>query len=143
MLLLAMTVFSTLGTRPPVKVPRCQTASNTVAFDECLGCERDKSLRALERYRLAARSKIARENPENGRLLGDFDAAQTAWVAYQKAECGAVYTLWQNGTIRGAMSLRCDIRLTQLRTHQLWSTWLVDENGPAPSLPEPVVETGS
>ena len=143
MLLLALTVFSTLGTQPPVAVPRCQTSTNTIAFDQCLGRERDKAMRTLERYRLAARTKLARENPENGRLLGDFDAAQTAWQAYAKAQCDAVYTLWQGGTIRGAMSLRCDLRLTQLRTHELWSTWLVDENGPAPALPEPVVERGS
>lgn len=143
MLLLALTVFSTLGTRPPVTTPRCQTAATTIAFDQCLGRERDKATGTLERYRLAARSKLARENPENGRLLVDFDTAQTAWLAYEKAQCNAVYTLWQGGTIRGAMALRCDIRLTQLRTHELWSTWLVDENGPAPTLPEPVVETGS
>ncbi len=143
MLLLALTVFSTLGTRPPVTVPRCQTAANTIAFDQCLGRERDRAMATLERYRVAARTKLARENPENGRLLGDFDAAQAAWVAYDKAQCDAVYTLWQAGTIRGAMSLRCDLRLTQLRTHELWSTWLVDENGPAPALPEPVVERGS
>ncbi len=143
MLLLALTVFSTLGTRPPVTVPRCQTAATTIAFDQCLGRERDKATRVIDRYLLAARTKLARENPENGRLLGDFDAAQKAWLAYDKAQCDAVYTLWQAGTIRGAMSLRCEIRLTQLRTHELWSTWLVDENGPAPALPEPVVERGS
>ncbi len=143
MLLLALTVFSTLGTQPPVTTPRCQTAANTIAFDQCLGHERDKALRSLERYRLAARSKLGRENPENGRLLVEFDAAQTAWVAYEKTQCDAVYTLWQGGTIRGAMSLRCELRLTQLRTHELWSTWLVDMNGPAPALPEPVVEAGS
>ena len=143
MLLLALTVFSTLGTQPPVTVPRCETAANTIAFDACLGRERDKAMRTLERYRLAARAKLAQDNPDNAHLLADFDAAQTAWEAYDKAQCNAVYTLWQAGTIRGAMSLRCDIRLTQLRTHELWSTWLVDENGPAPALPEPVVERGS
>lgn len=143
MLLLALTVFSTLATQPPVTVPRCRTAADTVSFDQCLGRARDGATRVLERYRLAARTKLARENPENGRLLGDFDAAQTAWLAYEKAQCDAVYTLWQGGTIRGAMSLRCELRLTQLRTHELWSTWLVDENGPAPTLPEPIVERGS
>ncbi len=77
MLLLALTVFSTLGTRPPVTIPRCQTAATTIAFDECLGRERDKAMRTLERYRIAARtqgcSREPRERPPARRLRRGAD----------------------------------------------------------------------
>ncbi len=143
MLLLVLATASTLATQPPVSVARCERSPNTIAFDECLSRARDAAMRILDRYRAAARARIVRENPENGALPVTFDAAQAAWVDYKKRECDAVYTLWQAGTIRGAMALRCDIRMTQLRTHELWLDWLTDPNGPAPALPEPVVERGS
>lgn len=142
MLPIALAV-STLSTQLPLTVPRCQSAGNTLADDECLGHERDKARRRLERYRVRARAKLLREYPETGALAAAFDAAQSAWLAYQKQQCDAVYTRWQGGTFRVAMSLSCEIRTAHLRTDELWLDWLTYPNSTAADLPEPVVERGS
>ncbi len=144
MLLLALAVVSTLSTQPPVTIARCEHEADTISFDQCLGRERDKAMHTLERYRIAARAKLIGENPETTTLPAAFDAAQATWLEYQKHQCDAVYTQWQGGTIRGAMSLSCEIRMIELRTHELWSTWILHINDDTPPvLPEPVVERGS
>ena len=142
MLLIALAVVSTLGTQPPTTTPPCPSAATTIALDTCLGGERDQAMAQLERYRAAARALLGKDNASAGVLKG-FDAAQATWRAYQTTQCGAVYTYWQAGTIRGAMALTCQIRMARLRTHELWSTWLTYPDSTPPLLPEPIVATGS
>lgn len=143
MLVLALTVAASLATQPPSTAQRCATAANTIALNECLAASRDEAFNTLERYRLAARKRLIRENPETPALPVAFDAAQAAWLTYKKHQCDAVFMLWQGGTIRGAMNLRCEIRMLQLRTREIWRDWLTYADSTPPVLPEPVVESGS
>lgn len=143
MLLLALAAASTLGTQPAATAVRCRDAVMTTELNACLGHERDEAMAVLERYRAAARAHVIRDRPELTEFPAEFDAAQAAWLGYQKSQCGAVFTLWREGTIRGAMILNCEIRMAELRTHELWHDWLTYVDSTPPVLPEPVVARGS
>lgn len=140
MLLLALAAAGTLGTSPPARDLQCRDLT-TVATEQCLVRRRDAAMRTLDRYRSAARARIVRESPEVGALPIAFDAAQAAWVRYARQQCGTV-EMWQGGTVRNATALACDIRMTELRTHELWHDWLTFVDRTPPILPEPPVTTG-
>lgn len=109
-------------------------------------CEQEYSRRAkseLDRYLAAARKRlraeIADETDAQGTrdVLAGLDASQTAWEAYQKAECEAVYNRWRGGTIRVVMYESCLQALTKSRTQWIWSTWLSFEDKTPPLMPKP------
>ena len=110
------------------------------------GCEHEYTRRAkseLDRYLAAARKRLGAEiadetDPQATRdALAGLDASQTAWEAYQKAECEAVYNWWRGGTIRGVMYESCVQGLTKSRTQWIWSTWLSFEDSTPPLMPKP------
>lgn len=57
--------------------------------------------------------------------------SQEAWENYKTAHCNAVFSAWRDGTIRTLMKLGCYSQLTQQRTLQLWSDYLVAMDGTA------------
>jgi uncharacterized protein YecT (DUF1311 family) len=48
-----------------------------------------------------------------------FDAAESAWLTYAKAECSAMDTLWRGGTIVNSIVGKCELRMTHVRMHEL------------------------
>ena len=66
-----------------------------------------------------------------------LEAGQSAWEAYKTSHCDSVYTIWMDGTIRGAMTLSCQINLTEARTHEIWSSYLTYMDSTPAIMPEP------
>ena len=109
-------------------------------------CRAEYSRRAdleLARYVTAARKELLKDaasdpqtNAAKDALTG-LDASQTAWVAYRKAECEAIYSRWSDGTIRGAMFNGCYLSVTKARTQTVWANWLTYEDDTPPILAEP------
>lgn len=114
----------------------CSGAKTTVEMDVCLAKVSNAAEIEMQRYLAAARKRGAEDGPQ---VLKAFDLAQLRWSAWRKAECDAVFTQWQGGTIRGAAYLGCKIALTQARTHWLWRNWLTYMDSTPPILPEPKV----
>jgi len=50
--------------------------------------------------------------------------AQRLWIAFRDAECGAHYTYYIDGTIRGLMFVSCKTQLTQQREKDLRDFYL-------------------
>ena len=75
---------------------------------------------------------------EDKELINMMKKAQTKWVAYEDAECSAVYQKWVDGTIRGLMGGSCSIKLIKRRTHDIWEEYLTYMDSSKPILPEPI-----
>jgi uncharacterized protein YecT (DUF1311 family) len=119
--------------------PKCP-GETTLAINDCMGAELARAEANLKRYVAAARKRLTSEAADDAgakAALGDLDKTETAWTAYRKAQCGAVYDYWQAGTIRGSMELACEINLTRQHTHDVWSAWLTYMDSTPPILPEP------
>ncbi len=141
MIALLVAVAGTLGTQPPVTAIFCRNAT-TIELDACLAAEVAKATTVLDRYRAAARARITADTATSPSVLPAFDAADAQWRRFAEAKCRAVYTLWEGGSIRGAIAATCQIRLARLHTHELWGEWLTYMDTTPPILPEPIVKTG-
>ncbi len=102
----------------------------TREMEQCLALERDQAAVSLERYE----KEVLRLLSDRPKATHAFVASQAAWRAYAKAECEAVYVLWEDGSIRNISLLGCEVQLTSQRTWSLWSTYL---RGMVTELPEP------
>jgi len=105
----------------------------TFAINNCLAEMRDRSETRQARY-LAAALGSADNDSALGKMIRESDAA---FNLYRDRACNAVYEQWKEGSIRNAMTLRCSIRLTDQRTHNIWRNWLTYQDSSAPILPEP------
>jgi uncharacterized protein YecT (DUF1311 family) len=141
--LVALAVSLAVAAQPP-DGKGCD--GTTIEVNACLG----KVLDAVEaehlKYAAAARARLKRAaesvGPDERGLReapADFEKAETAWAAYRDAECGAVYAYYSSGTIRESMDLTCELRLTRLHTHAIWSEWLTYVDSTPPLLPEPPI----
>jgi uncharacterized protein YecT (DUF1311 family) len=119
---------------PPAKVDPCKE-STTLDVNACLSQSLDRSKARLDKYKEAALRRCGDDNQSALRI--GIQAAQDAFEAYRSIECAAVYENWKDGTIRGAMSLSCETRLTDARTHDIWQDWLQYMDSTPPVLPEP------
>jgi uncharacterized protein YecT (DUF1311 family) len=128
-LLIAATVTSAAPKADPCK------GSTTPEVNACLAAELDQSRARLNRYVEAALDRYGEDKDAAVRL--GIQASQHAFEAYRSIECQTVYEDWKDGTIRGAMSLSCEIRLTDERTHDVWQHWLHYMDSTPPILPEP------
>jgi uncharacterized protein YecT (DUF1311 family) len=138
MILLAVLAAGTIAV---ADAPLCLSDS-TQEVDACLQAQLDRADADLARYVAAARKRIREDHGKDATALEastllDFDKAETAWAAYVKAECGAVYDNWSSGTIRTSMELTCALDLTRRHTHTVWSNWLTYMDSTPPILPEP------
>lgn len=111
----------------------CADAVTTQEIDACLTEQHGKYEAIKARYLEAALSS-ASERPELATMIRNSEMMH---VAYAKAECGAVYEDWVDGTIRTAMAIGCYTALTKQRTHTIWRNWLAQADGSTPELPEP------
>lgn len=89
----------------------------------------------LNRYYAAAVRRLTSEKQTEA--LAQLRRAETAWIAYRDAECGAVRTWWSPGSISGAEATTCRIRITQARTATIWRDWLTYADSTPPILPQP------
>lgn len=112
--------------------------STTPEVEQCLAADLARADTELNRYYAAAVTRLSRERETAP--LAKLRASERAWIAYRDAECGAVYEWWGPGTIRGAMMLGCQIRITKARTTTIWKNWLTYADSTSPLLPEPAGE---
>ncbi|GEM_PF-2033891 len=123
----------------------CERAGSTIEINECQAEYSRRADRELARYVAAARKRLTQEAQDEfsgeatKAALGEFDASQTAWEAFRKAECSAVYTWFSGGTIRGAMYENCWQVVTKSRARLVWSNWLQFMDSTPPLMPEPTV----
>jgi len=123
--------------------PAVCTGATTVELNECAAEHSRRADKELDRYLAAARKHIAEDTAEaRGEAStkdapARFEAAQTAWAAYRKSECGAVYDSWSGGTIRNMMYESCWLTLTKSRSNVIWDLWLHFMDSTPPILPKP------
>lgn len=92
----------------------------TLGITECLMAEAavwgDLMRAALTRQAAALATAGPDQAPDLARQL---DAAQTAWAAYRDAQCGLVYAIWLDGSIRTIMAGACHLRMLAARAVEL------------------------
>ncbi len=125
-LLAAITLAAAMSTVAHADCP----GQTTREMEECLATDRDEAAASLERYE----KEVLRLLSDRPKVKEAFTASQAAWRAYAKAECQAVYLLWEGGSIRNVQFAACQKHLTSDRTWSLWSTYL---RGMVTELPEP------
>lgn len=139
-LLAILAISATLATN---SAPADCDGASTAEIEACFSRQLAAANVTLDRYVAAARKRLrddAQSLPAGSAEIGAraaFDKAETAWAAYAKAECEAVYDDWADGTIRGTMDLTCRIDLTRHHTHEVWANWLTYMDSTPPILPEP------
>ncbi|TMJ11299.1 MAG: DUF1311 domain-containing protein [Alphaproteobacteria bacterium] len=109
--------------------------SSTPEINACISGSLARAQARLDKYVDAAKERCGSEDEAAVRL--GIEASQKAFDAYREIECAAVYEDWKDGTIRGAMHLSCEVRLTDERTHTVWQNWLQYMDSTPPILPEP------
>lgn len=133
----ALTLGFAAQDEPPLD---CANAMTTMEMNDCAALDVEAEEVRMRTY-LARSIKAVRDDSDSLELgleaASQMATAQTAWEAYVEAECGAVYTHWQGGTIRVLMALGCKRELTLERTRHLWRTFLSFPDGSEPLLPEP------
>ncbi len=133
-------LLSKLSDEPAI----CGGGGSTPEVNACAAEYSRRADRQLARYVAAARRRLIDESkdessrPTATKALAGLDASQAAWVAYRKAECGAVYDWWSQGTIRGAMYEGCWQSITLSRTKDVWATWLTFMDDTPALMPKPV-----
>lgn len=114
--------------------PDCeQQAGTTMDMNLCIAEQVAVAERQLERYLEAARERYSDDQAVVDLLL----QSQDAWWNYRKTHCDAIYQMWSEGTVRGAMAGSCALQLIQQRTHQIWWDFLTYMDSTPPILPKP------
>jgi uncharacterized protein YecT (DUF1311 family) len=132
-------IFAAASVAAAAHQPPCP-GDSTLEINNCLSGQLDAANAVLKRYVATARARIASDTSDPAATkttLAAFDKAEALWGQYREAECDAVYDNWIAGTIRGAMSLNCQIDLTMRHTHNVWANWLTYMDSTPPVLPEP------
>lgn len=111
----------------------CDKAFNTLEINYCAKVELDKAEAEMQRYL----NKSLAQYTADTNVVESINIAQSAWQSYSKSQCDSVFTLFRDGTMRVVMTLSCRTKLTQQRTHELWSQYLTYMDSAEPVLPEP------
>ncbi len=111
----------------------CNNAMTTYEMNQCAIIDVKAADTRLEQYVEKAKEKYR----ENSAVVKSIDDGQLAWLAYRKAHCDSIHTIWSEGTIRGVMVSSCKLALTNERTHTIWSNYLTFMDSTPPLLPEP------
>ncbi|WP_447956241.1 lysozyme inhibitor LprI family protein [Vreelandella sp. EE7] len=114
----------------------CNNIMNTLETNRCAAIDLEAAEDVLTHY-LETSVEYNEADPE---LVEAIQVAQKQWQAYAAAHCGAVYTQWREGSIRGVMGITCLTRLTKQRTHDIWQDFLTYMDSTPPVLPEPALE---
>lgn len=108
-------------------------AQTTIDINSCHYENFEKSELQLKTYL----SKIYNEYKDDKVFIDALKESQIAWEKYKEKDCNAVYAHWRDGTIRGAMSMGCKVKLNKDRTFKLWEDYLTYMDSTPPMLPEP------
>lgn len=116
---------------------KCPDANNTYEIGVCLAEQLEQQEVELQHYLAEALARYK----ENELIVESIEKAQQSWLVYRLDQCSSIYDIWRDGTIRSIMGLGCSIRMTQLRTHQIWHSYLTYMDSTPPLLPEPKIDT--
>ncbi len=119
------------------KTRECSRALSSHQMRQCLEREVEKTKANYQTYVGALRSSEALANPEEqpgtdplpGRPLRpderakEFDAVESAWQAYAKAQCATAYASSREGTSARVTQLECELRLMRDRMTELESIY--------------------
>jgi uncharacterized protein YecT (DUF1311 family) len=123
------------------KAGDCPNAMTTVDINQCLSHENGVTEANYRAFTTAVRAILALPEPqmpgEHNPHVGPsgveatpatdtaaFDAAESAWQSYSKAECTAVDVHWRGGTIVNSMIGQCHLRLARARMDELASDYM-------------------
>ena len=109
----------------------------TPQVNECLSARLNRAQARLDEYVAAAVRRYGDVKEKSDAVALGIRASQAAFEAYRAIECGTVHEAWKDGTIRTAMNINCQIRLTDERTRTVWANWLRYVDRTPPILPEP------
>jgi uncharacterized protein YecT (DUF1311 family) len=98
----------------------CDNAVTTIEINACIGETVATAEAQLAQYIAKAKTRHVEESS----VIDLLNQSQHAWLAYRKAHCDAIYDMWSDGSIRGAMFGGCMAQLTKQRTHQIWADYL-------------------
>jgi|SRR5579862_1638917 len=129
--------FSYSAEMTRTKTRECSRALSTSEMRECMNREVEKTKANYEAYVGALRSSEALASPEEqpgtdplpGHPLRpderakEFDAVESAWQAYAKAQCATAYDTSREGTSAGVTQLECELRLMRDRMTELESVY--------------------
>lgn len=122
------------------KAPACPNAETTLAINDCLSRENDLTEANYQAFTSALRDLLALPapripgvpypltGPSGPEATPDtstaaFNASETAFNAYAKAQCAAVDTEWRGGTIVNSVILQCRLRQTRNRLREEDTTY--------------------
>lgn len=94
----------------------------TLEIEYCANREFQKADRKLNVTYSQVLTQIKADT--NKSMRSEFVQAQRRWIAFRDAECGAHYTYYMDGTIRGLMFVTCKTQLTEQREKDLRSFYL-------------------
>ena len=121
---------------PVVAAENCQNANTTYEIGVCMAEQLEQQEVEMQHYLAEARARYADDKV----IVESIEKAQQNWLGYRREQCGSIYNIWRDGTIRSIMGLSCSIRMTKLRTHQIWHSYLTYMENSPPLLPEPMIE---
>ena len=124
-------------TTDEVASAECENADTTVDLDICAAATVEQAREQLKAYTDTAIAHLRETSPETAdKMIAQIRSSEPQWEAYVEGACGAVYTYWEEGTIRSLMASNCELELVRERTHHIWREYLVSMEGYS-KLPEP------
>lgn len=111
----------------------CDNVKTTIEGIECRTKQMQTADDRLQRYLQAATLRAEQLGLDPKALITE----QVLWRHYRDQHCGNVYRSWGGGTIRHDMSAQCLLRLTRMRTYEIWAAYLTFMDSTPPVLPDP------
>ncbi|ROT98742.1 DUF1311 domain-containing protein [Marinobacter sp. R17] len=111
----------------------CKNPVSTMDIELCNAKAVDQAEGEMDKY-LEASLQRNKDEESTIRLINE---SQEAWEAYRTKHCDTVFRRWGDDTIRVQKRGECKLRLTRARTHEIWTSFLADDDNTSPDLPEP------
>lgn len=113
----------------------------TLDMQNCLDDKKAKVEWVRNKYLTAIKQRMEESSGEdaahNSRLKAALEKENLAWKLLQATAANAMYTDYEEGTIRGIMAANREITLTEMQIHEQWQTWLTYPDSTPAVLPEP------
>ncbi|MGL5038386.1 MAG: lysozyme inhibitor LprI family protein [Aeromonas sp.] len=102
----------------------CANVISTQDINECGRIEMgktEKELNIVYQRVISQLKKISKgaSVTDKSALPDKLIQAQRFWIKFRESDCGAVYTFWSDGSIRGAMYTSCMQQRAQQRIEEL------------------------
>ena len=125
-------VFLLSISAPVIAAEDCKNANTTYEIGACMSEQLEQQEVEMQHYLAESRARYT----DDKLIVESIEKAQQSWLSYRQEQCGSIYNIWRDGTIRSIMGLSCSIRMTKLRTHQIWHSYLTSMENSSPLLPE-------